>query len=93
MNCKHVGSQMEKTVDINEGSLFLNDLEMLGSVTGEQIPNSVGETSPTMPEALGFQMGGNPLERLGLYMKNDEEDEDGDFTDEPVVDVEEGEID
>ncbi|KAJ1267096.1 hypothetical protein BS78_07G029900 [Paspalum vaginatum] len=86
--------EMEKTVDINEGSLFLNDLEMLGSVTGEQIPNSVGETSPThMPEALGFQMGGNPLERLGLYMKNDEEDEDGDFTDEPVVDVEEGEID
>ncbi|WVZ95248.1 hypothetical protein U9M48_041039 [Paspalum notatum var. saurae] len=26
--------EMEKTVDINEGSLFLNDLEMLGSVTG-----------------------------------------------------------
>lgn len=86
--------EMEKTVDINEGNLFLNDFEMLGSVRGEQIPNSVGETSPThMPEALGFQMGANPLERLGLYMKNDEEDEDGEFTDEPVVDVEEGEID
>ncbi|TKW09203.1 hypothetical protein SEVIR_6G078300v4 [Setaria viridis] len=86
--------EMEKTVDINEGSLFLKDLEMLGSVTGEQMPNSVGEMSPAdMPEALGFQLGGNPLEKLGLYMKNDEEDDDGDFTDEPAVDVEEGEID
>lgn len=86
---------MEKTVDINEGSLFLKDLEMLGSVTGEQITNSVGEMGPTdMPEPLGFRIGGNnPLEKLGLYMKNDEEDEEGDFTDEPVVDVEEGEID
>ncbi|CAL5008748.1 unnamed protein product [Urochloa decumbens] len=86
--------EMEKTVDINEGSLFLKDLEMLGSVTGEQMANSVGEMSPTdMPEALGFQMGGNPLEKLGLYMKNDEEDDEGDFADEPAVDVEEGEID
>lgn len=83
----NVGLQMEKTVDINEGSHFLKDLEMLGSVTGEQIPNLVGETSP------GFQMGSNTLEKLGLYMKNDEDDEDGDFTDEPVSDVEEGEID
>ncbi|KAG0522328.1 hypothetical protein BDA96_07G027500 [Sorghum bicolor] len=79
--------EMEKTVDINEGSHFLKDLEMLGSVTGEQIPNLVGETSP------GFEMGSNTLEKLGLYMKNDEDDEDADFTDEPVVDVEEGEID
>nr|CAB3479837.1 unnamed protein product [Digitaria exilis] len=87
--------EMEKTVDINEGSLFLKDLEMLGSVTGEQLTNSVGEMGPTdMPEPLGFRIGGNnPLEKLGLYMKNDEEDEEGDFTDEPVVDVEEGEID
>uniref|UniRef100_A0A804LMA3 Uncharacterized protein n=2 Tax=Zea mays TaxID=4577 RepID=A0A804LMA3_MAIZE len=78
--------EMEKTIDINEGSHFLKDLEMLGSVTGEQIPNLVGETSP------GFQMGSNTLEKLGLYVKNDEDDEDGDFTDEPVADVEEGEI-
>ncbi|OEL15692.1 Transcription factor GTE8 [Dichanthelium oligosanthes] len=84
--------EMEKTVDINEGSHFLKDLEMLGSVTGEQIPNYVGEMSP-MPDSLGFQMGGNPLEKLGLYMKNDEDDDEGDFTDEPAVDVEEGEID
>uniref|UniRef100_J3MQ13 Bromo domain-containing protein n=2 Tax=Oryza brachyantha TaxID=4533 RepID=J3MQ13_ORYBR len=88
--------QMEKTVDINEGNLFLKDLEMLGTVTtGEQFPSSVGETSPShTPEGLGFQLGSNPLEQLGLYMKNDdEEDEEGESADEPTVDVEEGEID
>jgi membrane protein involved in colicin uptake len=88
--------QMEKTVDINEGNLFLKDLEMLGTVTsGEQFPSSVGETSPThTPEGLGFQLGSNPLEQLGLYMKNDdEEDEEGESADEPTIDVEEGEID
>ncbi|PWZ43689.1 hypothetical protein Zm00014a_033823 [Zea mays] len=41
--------EMEKTIDINEGSHFLKDLEMLGSVTGEQIPNLVGE------KVLGFK--------------------------------------
>uniref|UniRef100_A0A0D3GVY8 Bromo domain-containing protein n=3 Tax=Oryza TaxID=4527 RepID=A0A0D3GVY8_9ORYZ len=88
--------QMEKTVDINEGNLFLKDLEMLGTVTsGEQFPSLVGETSPThTPEGLGFQLGSNPLEQLGLYMKNDdEEDEEGESADEPTIDVEEGEID
>uniref|UniRef100_A0A0E0LQU9 Bromo domain-containing protein n=1 Tax=Oryza punctata TaxID=4537 RepID=A0A0E0LQU9_ORYPU len=82
--------------DINEGNLFLKDLEMLGTVTsGEQFPSSVGETSPThTPEGLGFQLGSNPLEQLGLYMKNDdEEDEEGESADEPTIDVEEGEID
>lgn len=87
--------QMEKTVEINEGNLFLKDFEMLGTVTGEHNPNLVGEMSPShTPEALGFQLGGNPLEQLGLYMKNDdEEDEEVESADEPTVDVEEGEID
>lgn len=69
---------MEKTVDINEGNLFL------------QMPSSVGEMSPTdMPEALGFELGGNALEKLGLFIKMDEEeDEEGGSTD-----AEEGEID
>lgn len=86
---------MEKTVEINEGNLFLKDFEMLGTVTGEQNLNLVGEMSPShTPEALGFQLGGNPLEQLGLYMKNDdEEDEEVESADEPTVDVEEGEID
>uniref|UniRef100_A0A0D9X402 Bromo domain-containing protein n=1 Tax=Leersia perrieri TaxID=77586 RepID=A0A0D9X402_9ORYZ len=88
--------QMEKTVEINEGNLFLKDLEMLGTVTtGEQFPSTVGETSPShTPEALGFQLGSNPLEQLGLYMKNDdEEDEEGEPAHGPTFDVEEGEID
>ncbi|KAG8046395.1 hypothetical protein GUJ93_ZPchr0008g12885 [Zizania palustris] len=88
--------EMEKTVEINEGDLFLKDLEILGTTTtGEQFPSSVGETSPThTPEALGFQLGSNPLEKLGLFMKNDdEEDEEGVSADEQTIDVEEGEID
>lgn len=85
---------MEKTVDINEGNLFLKDFAMLGAVPGETNPNFVGELSPThTPEALGFQLGGNPLEQLGLYMKNDEEEDEEVESDEPTVDVEEGEID
>ncbi|KAL5221344.1 hypothetical protein ABZP36_026057 [Zizania latifolia] len=87
--------EMEKTVEINEGDLFLKDLEMLGTTTTGEHPGSVGETSPThTPEALGFQLGSNPLEKLGLFMKNDdEEDEEGASADEQTIDVEEGEID
>ncbi|KAL3526154.1 hypothetical protein ACH5RR_014526 [Cinchona calisaya] len=92
--------QMEKTVEINENSRFLEDLEMLRSGPLEQLPSSVDETSPDhLQEELGscFKFGGhNPLEQLGLYMKVDEEDEEG----EPPNalgsvndDVEEGEID
>jgi hypothetical protein len=44
-----------------------------------------------MPGVLGFDMGGNALAKLGLFMKNDEEE--GDSTDGPTGDVEEGEID
>ncbi|KAM0908789.1 hypothetical protein ACQ4PT_015222 [Festuca glaucescens] len=86
--------QMEKTVEINEGSLFLKDFEMLGTVTSEQHHNLVGEMSPShTPEALGFNLGGNPLEQLGLYMKNDDEEDEEVESDEPTIDVEEGEID
>ncbi|XP_076906834.1 transcription factor GTE10-like [Bidens hawaiensis] len=72
--------KMEKNVEINDSSRFLEDLEML----------SVAPTDPLIDEnsvdgyqdPLGsFDMNrkGNPLERLGLYMKNDDEDEeDGD---------------
>ena len=85
---------MEKTVEINEGSLFLKDFEMLGTVTSEQHHNLVGEMSPShTPEALGFQLGGNPLEQLGLYMKNDDEEDEEAESAEPTIDVEEGEID
>ncbi|CAN8266258.1 unnamed protein product [Cochlearia groenlandica] len=89
--------KMEKTVDINENSRFLEDLEMLSSSAPEQLPSS-DETSPERPlDALGsFNLrGSNPLEQLGLYMKQDDEEEEPESLDAPNIaaDVEEGEID
>ncbi|CAL9112930.1 unnamed protein product [Musa acuminata var. zebrina] len=91
--------QMEKTVEINESTLFLKDLDMLRTVPGEHLPNSIGETSPDhSPEGIsGFELGGsNPLEQLGLYMKvevDDDEDEDVEPNGATPNDAEEGEID
>lgn len=101
---------MEKTIEINENSRFLKDLELLSAVPPEQLPSSVDETSPDhSQDGLGsFKFGGsNPLEQLGLYMKLDEEEEEGEHLEEgdppcvpippsvPIIteDVEEGEID
>ncbi|CAL9144512.1 unnamed protein product [Musa hybrid cultivar] len=90
-------TQMEKTVEINESSVFLKDLEILRTAPGEHLPSSVGETSPDhSPEGIsGFQLGGsNPLEQLGLYMKaDDEEDEEVEPNSATANDAEEGEID
>lgn len=90
--------QMEKTIEINENSRFLEDLELLSAVPPEQLPSSVDETSPDhSQDGLGsFKFGGsNPLEQLGLYMKVDEEEEEGEPPSMPniMADVEEGEID
>ncbi|KAK7373405.1 hypothetical protein VNO80_06812 [Phaseolus coccineus] len=90
--------QMEKTVEINENSRLLEDLEMLRAVPAEQLPSSVDETSPDhSQDGLGsFKFGSsNPLEQLGLYIKADDEDEEGEppSIPNPVHDVEEGEID
>lgn len=92
--------QIERTVDIDENSRVLEDLEMLGAVPTEQLPSSVDETSPDhSQDGLGsFKFGGsNPLEQLGLYMKVDDEEEDGDLPSpcapDPGNDVEEGEVD
>ncbi|GLT33135.1 hypothetical protein SLA2020_077470 [Shorea laevis] len=90
--------QMEKTVEINENSRFLEDLELLRSGPAEQLPSSVDETSPDhLLDGLGsFKFGSsNPLEQLGLYMKEDEEEEEGEppIIPKPANDVEEGEID
>lgn len=85
---------MEKTVDINENSQFL-----------EHLPSFTEETIPDLSQDLfgSFKLQGtsNPLEQLGLYMKVDDEDEDDEEEEveqpesapEPAVDVEEGEID
>ncbi|XP_077250490.1 transcription factor GTE8-like isoform X2 [Tasmannia lanceolata] len=93
--------KMEKSVEINGNGQFLIDLEMLGSAPAEHLPSSVDETSPDhSQDAMGFKlMGSNPLEQLGLYMKEDEEDEEFEPDTTPVNDVgqvnevEEGEID
>ncbi|XVF11579.1 hypothetical protein REPUB_Repub08aG0039400 [Reevesia pubescens] len=91
--------KMEKTVDINENSQFMDDLEMLTS-NDENLPNFMAETSPDHSQnGLGsFKLLGksNPLEQLGLYMKADDEDEEDEppqSAPEPVNDAEEGEID
>ncbi|XP_065873626.1 transcription factor GTE10-like [Euphorbia lathyris] len=84
--------QMEKTVDINENSYFMEDLEMLRATHDEELlPSFIEET---------IQGSSNPLEQLGLYIKNDDDDEEEvveppQRVPEPVkdVDVEEGEID
>ncbi|XP_076916824.1 transcription factor GTE10-like [Bidens hawaiensis] len=70
--------KMEKNVEINDSCRFLEDLEML----------SVAPTDPLIDEnsvdgyqdRLDMDRKKNPLERLGLYMKNDddEDEEDGD---------------
>jgi hypothetical protein len=86
---------MEKTVEINDNSRFLEDLEMLRTAPADQLPSSVDETSPDhSQDGLGsFKFGGsNPLEQLGLFMKEDEEEE-VEPPSNPVNDVEEGEID
>uniref|UniRef100_A0A1J3E5G5 Transcription factor GTE8 n=1 Tax=Noccaea caerulescens TaxID=107243 RepID=A0A1J3E5G5_NOCCA len=90
--------KMEKTVEINENSRFLEDLEMLSSSVPEQLPSSADETSPERPlDALGsFNLrGSNPLEQLGLYMKQDDDEEEAEAPAVPnlATDVEEGEID
>ncbi|KAE8697107.1 thymidylate kinase-like isoform X1 [Hibiscus syriacus] len=86
--------KMEKTIEINENSRFLEDLEMLSAAPVENLPSSVdGTCTDHNLEALGsFKLGSsNPLEQLGLYMKEDEEEEEGDPN--PINDAEEGEID
>ncbi|CAK7336647.1 unnamed protein product [Dovyalis caffra] len=95
--------QMEKTVDINENSQFMEDLEMLRTAHDEQLPSFIEETSPDLSQnGLGsFKLQGssNPLEQLGLYMKEDDEEEEEEVVEpipsvsERAKDVEEGEID
>lgn len=85
---------MEKSVEINENSRFLNDLELLK--TEEQLTSvREGDDGDGMVGVLGFG-GSNPLEQLGLFMKHDDEDEDEDDTPafpDPSNEMEEGEID
>ncbi|XP_018677978.2 transcription factor GTE9 isoform X2 [Musa acuminata AAA Group] len=83
--------KIEKTVDINEDCRILKDLEMFGTVPAENEKH----TGYSLDGIGGFRLGGsNPLERLGLFMKvDDEEEEEVEHKSAPVNDVEEGEID
>lgn len=84
---------MEKTVEFDDTIEALKEIEKL---CGCPIyVNSEGEASP---EAVSCEKTGsfsNPLQQLGLYMKDDclggEEEEDGEISTE-VLDGEEGEI-
>ncbi|BBN02326.1 protein MpBromo5 [Marchantia polymorpha subsp. ruderalis] len=101
--------QMEKTVEIDENSEILKDLEMLRSQARE---SSGDDGSPNSESPDGMPIfalqGGNPLHQLGLFIKQDDDDEDEDYEKhsegdrqeddekketENGVDVEEGEID
>ncbi|KAK6924712.1 NET domain, partial [Dillenia turbinata] len=72
--------QMEKSVDINGNSHFMEDLEMLRATADDDIPTFLDEMSPSYSQnGLGsFKLQGtsNPLEQLGLYMKDDDEEEE-----------------
>nr|XP_016435265.1 PREDICTED: transcription factor GTE10-like [Nicotiana tabacum] len=91
--------KMEKTVEINENSRFLEDLELFKAAPDEQLESFIEETSPGHSEnVLGsfkFKANSNPLEQLGLYIKDDEEEEETEPHSVPAVsnDPEEGEID
>ncbi|KAL1203982.1 Transcription factor GTE10 [Cardamine amara subsp. amara] len=72
--------KMEKTVEINEGRRFMEDLEMLRATgaEGDQLPTLMDEMSPKLSQDMlgSFKMEGNnnPLEQLGLYMKMDDDE-------------------
>ncbi|GLJ15976.1 hypothetical protein SUGI_0264390 [Cryptomeria japonica] len=90
--------QMEKTVEIDENSQILKDLEMLRSSQQlDHVASSGDETSPghSQDGLSSFPLhGGNPLEKLGLFMKMDDEEEEEAAHSAPAIgDVEEGEID
>lgn len=94
--------KMEQTVEIDENSRFLEDLELLRVGSAEQVLSPLTEASPQLSQdGLGsFKFtGSNPLEQLGLFMKVDDDFEECEPPPAPssapkgTNDVEEGEID
>ncbi|KAK1427710.1 hypothetical protein QVD17_16403 [Tagetes erecta] len=76
--------KMEKMAGINDNSGFLEDLELLSVAPTEPIQNSI-DCYEDLLGSFNINPERNPLERLGLFMKNDDEDEEHCY--------EEGEID
>lgn len=96
--------KMEKTVEINENCQFMEDLEMLTAAPADNLSSFIDDASPHDSQNGGglgsfrFRANSNPLEQLGLYMKDDGEDEEEveapqSAPDLAANDVEEGEID
>ncbi|KAG7550607.1 NET domain [Arabidopsis thaliana x Arabidopsis arenosa] len=90
--------EMEQSVELNENAKFLKDLELLKTVDTDHLTDAIEEDGPdVLHDGLrSFSFGGsNPLEQLGLFMKQDEDDEEADPLTSPApgIDIEEGEID
>lgn len=83
-------------MEINEDSRILKDLEMLQSVTNAGLPMYFdNKCSGNGLDVFGgfCAAGSNPLEKLGLFIKvDDEDDEEGESNGALVNDAEEGEI-
>lgn len=93
---------MEKTVEINENTQFMEDLELFRSAPDEDLQNLIEQAASPENSQNGLgsfklRATNNPLEQLGLYMKNDEEEEEEvapqSIPDTSNDDPEEGEID
>lgn len=73
--------QMEKNIDIDETNDYLKDLELLGSAPVDRLP-IVRDSSPSHSQEgstfLPFNCS-NPLEQLGLFMKDDDEEDEQEF--------------
>lgn len=88
--------QMEQSVELNENAKFLEDLELLKTVDTDHLTNTIEEEDGPDVGLRSFSFGGsNPLEQLGLFMKQDEDEEEADplTSPAPEIDIEEGEID
>ncbi|CAE6100910.1 unnamed protein product [Arabidopsis arenosa] len=90
--------EMEQSVELNENAKFLKDLELLKTVDTDHLTDAIEEDGPDVSHdgLRSFSFGGsNPLEQLGLFMKQDEDDEEADPLTSPApgIDIEEGEID
>ncbi|KAL1563624.1 transcription factor GTE10-like [Salvia divinorum] len=90
---------MVKTVDINENSQCMEDLEMFRAGPDEHVQSFIDEASADSSQnGLGsfkFPANSNPLEKLGLYMKNDDDEEEEvqpESIEHKPNDTEEGEI-
>jgi hypothetical protein len=69
-------SQMERTVEIDENSEVLKDLAMLQTKALESSGDDASPDSDPVDMNVFSLQGGNPLHQLGLYMKEDDDEEE-----------------